>query len=74
MAECGMIVTDLHNEMALEILKDWFLEVLNTSSLRDQISLPFVLWKKNIKVEEITTLGNNFFQNPKIIVHKNHNK
>lgn len=72
MAECGMIVSDLHNKMAIEILKAWFLELLNTSSLRDQISLPFVLWKKNIQVKQITTLGNNIFQNPKIIIHKNH--
>lgn len=74
MAECGVIVLDLHNKMAKEIFNDWFLELLNTSSLRDQISLPFVLWKKNIQVEQITTLGNNIFQNPKIIIHKNHTK
>ncbi len=74
MAECGLIITDLKEEVAKEIMRDWFLEFFHSSSLRDQIALPYILWKKNIKVEQITTLGNNIFQNPKMIIHKNHKK
>lgn len=74
MAECGLIVSDLKSKIAMEIFAEWFQELLDTSSLRDQISLPYILWKKKITINQITTLGNNIFQNPKIIVHKNHNK
>lgn len=74
MAECGIIVSDLHNKMAIKIFTDWFSELIITSSLRDQISLPYVLWKKNIAIDKITTLGTNVFQNPKIIVYNNHIK
>lgn len=74
MAECGLIVTDIKKVEAKEILEKWFFEFLHSSSLRDQIALPYVLWKKNIALDQITTLGNNIYQNPKIIIHKNHNQ
>ena len=34
--------------------------------MRDQLSLPYTLWKNNIKMNILTTLGDNVYKNPKI--------
>lgn len=70
MLECGIIVCDLTNKNGVKILEQWFNEFIHSSSLRDQISLPYILWKNNIKTEKIGTLGNHVYNNPKIIVGK----
>ena len=44
----GMIVRDMHNEKLRLCMRDWWNEV-STRSLRDQQSLPYVLWKNNIR-------------------------
>ena len=74
MAECGIIVTNLKNNIALDIEKSWWEEFKNSESLRDQISLPYVLWKKNYKISDITTLGNNIYTNSKVRISNKHSK
>ena len=73
--ECTMILTDLHNEKGKRILDDWWNEHLKQDAGRDQLTLPYVLWKQGIAVSEIGTLGNNVKTNPKIRVrgHKKYN-
>ena len=73
MLECNIIVTDLKNNNALRIFDDWWSEFLNSNSGRDQLSLPYVLWKKGIKVEDIGNLGFDVNKNNKIEIKK-HNK
>lgn len=68
MVEAGVIITDLKNNNAKEILKKWWEEFLENKSMRDQLSLPYILWKNKIDVRKISTLGNNVFKNPKIKV------
>ena len=68
MLEANVIVTDIKNQKSKDIINDWWNEFIKSGSFRDQLSLPYVLWKNNIKVEEIATLGNNVYDNPKIEV------
>lgn len=73
-AECGFIISELNNKIAISIFDNWWQEFKNSESLRDQIALPYVLWNMNIKMNELVTLGNNIFQNPKFIVHGSHSE
>lgn len=74
MLECGVIVFDLHNDVGKEILEEWWNEFVNSKSMRDQISLPYVLWKNKIDPKDIATLGNNMYKNEKIRIDRVHRK
>lgn len=52
----GIIARDHSNEMGKEISKAWW-EAFKENPMRDQILLPYVLFKKNIPVSALTTLG-----------------
>lgn len=68
--ECNVIVSDLKNQNATTILNKWWDEFLASESRRDQISLPYSLWKLNFKIEDVGCLGNNVRENCKIEVIK----
>ena len=56
--ECGIIVRDHYSEICRRIMQEWwdiFVEFIH----RDQVILPYVLFKNSIKVEEVGTLGRN---------------
>ena len=74
MTECNVIVSDLNNKESKKILTEWWNEFLKSESFRDQLSLPYVLWKNNIKIESIATLGLSVFKNPIVRVERNHKK
>ena len=59
MLECNVLVSDLKNENSKNIFDNWWNEYLSSESMRDQIALPYVLWKMKKKVEEVGNLGNN---------------
>lgn len=61
MLEGNIIVTDLKNKKSNEILGKWWNEFEKSESLRDQMSLPYVLWKLGYKIEDIGILGNNVY-------------
>lgn len=69
MLEATIIVTDLKNEVAKKLLNDWWDEFISTESLRDQISLQYIVWKNKFKIDDIGTLGNNLYRNPKFRVN-----
>lgn len=69
MCECTIIISDINNEYAKSILENWWKEYLYSLSGRDQLALPYVLWKNNIKIQDIGTLGNNLYKNPKFRVY-----
>ena len=71
--QCNIIVNDLKNNHAEKILEEWWREFLKSESKRDQMSLPYVLWKQKYKVEDIGNLGNNVKNNSKIEIVM-HNK
>lgn len=70
MLECNVIVTDLKNDNALKIFKCWWNEFLNSDSRRDQLSLPYILWKNKIEIKDIGNLGTNVNKNNKIEIVK----
>ena len=74
MLECGIIVSDLKNKKSKEILEKWYEEFLESESLRDQISLPYVLWKENILPTYLSTLGDNIYKNNKIRIETTHKR
>lgn len=63
--EATVILTDLHSSVALDIQDKWWQEFTASESRRDQISLPYVLWKNNIMPSDINKLGCPIQQNPK---------
>lgn len=69
MIECTVMVTLLESKKAKEIYNQWWDEFLKQGSLRDQLSFPFILWKNNIKISEVGTLGKNLYKNTKIRVY-----
>lgn len=73
MFECNMLISDLKNRKSEEIFNDWWEEYLSSESLRDQLALPYVLWKNNLQFCDIGIIGNNINENYllKINTHKN---
>lgn len=66
--ECSVIVTDLHNEKGKKILDDWWEEYLSSGSGRDQLAIPYVLWKNGYKFSDVGSLGKNVYRNPKFLI------
>lgn len=66
MNEATVIVSDLNNPKAEELLDLWWKEFIRSESFRDQLAWPFVLWENNIPIEEIGNLGNDIYKNPLI--------
>ena len=68
MLECNMFVVDLHNPVAKKIFQMWWDELNRSQSGRDQIALPYVLWKNNIAVSTVAKLGESIYKNPKLMI------
>jgi len=66
--EATIIVSDLNNVVAKGIFNDWWSELIGSKSMRDQLSLPYVLWEKNITIDKIGTLGNNEYANENFFI------
>lgn len=66
MRECT-IIARLHSDPECkELMVSWW-EQVNTYTMRDQISLPYVLWKHGKSIEYIKLLGDNWRWNPRLI-------
>lgn len=66
--ECGMIVTELHNEQAIKIYRNWY-EEYKKGIKRDQLALISTLWNMKLKAEDLSDLGRgkyNILTNPDI--------
>jgi hypothetical protein len=70
MLECNVIVVDLHSEIAKKIFEDWWAEQEKWGSMRDQIALPYVLWKNNIIADDVAMLGKDVYKNSKLIIRE----
>ena len=57
MLECNMLVRNHTCQEMQQLMEQWWNEFLSSETKRDQLSLPFVLWKNHIRVEQITRLG-----------------
>lgn len=76
--ECNVIISDLRNKKSAKILDDWWNEFKRSESYRDQIALPYVIWKNGLKYEDVGSLGNNVYRNQKFMldsdIHKGANE
>lgn len=72
MVEGNVIISDLRNKRAKQLLDDCWEELITADAGRDQLVIPYVMWKNNIKMQDICTLGKNVYKNPKIriLTHK----
>ncbi len=61
--ECNVIAREHHNPICIKVMEEWWRE-FEAYSKRDQISLPHVLYRNKIQVQEIGILGDNVRTNP----------
>lgn len=70
--ECNVLVRRHNDAICQSIMEEWWEEFNSTSSKRDQLSLPYVLWKKGMSVNDVYSLGNEVRLNPRFIVSEGH--
>lgn len=72
MCECGVIVRNTNNSNCAHIMNLWWNYFKSSSVKRDQILFPYVLWKENIRMDQIGCLGEKIDQNGDFrrMVHK----
>jgi hypothetical protein len=71
--ETNMIVRDQHNPICIEIMEKWWQEIIKYSR-RDQLSLPFALWKMGIPVSDIGRISNHVYKIPLIRIQPHFKK
>lgn len=71
--ECNVIVTDLKSKVANTVLSEWWDVFYKSNCKRDQILLPYVMFKNHLEITSFGILGNNVNRNNKIMICK-HNK
>lgn len=67
--EATIIVCDLDNSMCKTIMNNWWDEFVRSDSNRDQISLPYVLWKNKLEIGDIGNLGSNIREDLKLQIN-----
>lgn len=69
--ECNVIVRDHDNSEMQEIMALWWKEY-SSFVKRDQLSLPYILWKMKVEICHVALLGENVATNSalKIVAHK----
>ena len=65
--EATVIARKHNDELCKKIMNEWWNE-FTLYSKRDQISLIDVLWKNNISIDKVATMGNNTFLNSLFII------
>lgn len=72
--ECNVLVRKHMDAQCQKLMEDWWNEFNNTTSKRDQLSLPYVLWKNNMTSNCVKSLGHHVRENPRFQVGLNHKK
>lgn len=68
MLEATVIFYHLQNKECQALMSEWWNEFIKYGSMRDQIALPYVLWKKGYKISDVGCLGENVYRNSKFQV------
>ena len=70
--ECNVIVTNLKNNYSKKILSEWWDEFYKSQCYRDQLILPYIIWRNGDTIQDYGTLGHNVYRNAKfkIINHE----
>ncbi len=66
MRELSVIYRKHNDEDCYGIMKEWW-EHVNKYTMRDQISLPYLIWKRGKDISYIMSLGENWKLNPRFI-------
>ncbi len=69
LVECNAIVRDHENQISNSIMQQWW-ETYKKLINRDQICLAYVLFKNQIKMSDIGTLGTNIYNSSLLSVSK----
>lgn len=72
--ECNVLVRKHNDNDIIKLMESWWEEYISTSSKRDQISLPYVLWKSNKTADFIYSLGPDVRLNPRFQLTVEHRK
>lgn len=70
--EATIFLVDNGNDCSKELLDEWWNEYYKFKSGRDQIALPYLLWKKNMRIEDIATLGDDRRGDPRFRINLYH--
>ena len=62
--ENTILIRNHHNIAIESLMQRWWLEY-NNYPTRDQLSLPYLVWKMGLKFNDICILGNNLSMNPR---------
>ena len=60
--ECNVIVRAHHNPVCRRVMEGWWAQYREHVK-RDQVSLPFVLYQNDVKVDDVAVLGNDVYRN-----------
>lgn len=66
--ENTVLIRKTNDSRLQDIMHQWWLQVEKFTH-RDQLSLPYVLWKNGLDMSYIFSLGNNVWKNPYFIYH-----
>lgn len=56
---CGIMIREHNNPKCKKIMEQWW-QQLESFSRRDQISLPYVLWKNGYTIDDVNTITDKF--------------
>lgn len=71
MREFSIIYRDHSHKECYDMMKEWW-EHVNKYTMRDQLSLPFILWKNGKTIDYIRCLGENWRWNPRFKQKEHH--
>ena len=66
MREFSIIVRKHNDKLCESLMEQWWKQV-NTYTMRDQISFPYLLWKNQLSIDYVQLLGENWRDNPRFI-------
>lgn len=64
--ECPVIAREHKKPVCKKIMREWWMEYLKYNT-RDQLSLPYVLYRLEVDIRRVGTLGDNVLLNPTFI-------
>jgi len=66
MRECSIIIRNHSSKLCKKVMQEWW-EQTQLFTMRDQMSLTYVLWKNHLTIDYIKCLGESWRWNPRFI-------
>jgi len=74
LCEATVIVADLKNQTSEKLMNAWWDEFCRAQAGRDQLAFPYILWKNGYSTDDIGSLGNDEYHNPKFRINAHKGK